>query len=119
MHLGGSTPSSRGDYHPVNDERMTTVAMLLSDTNLFKEFIMSIVDETIERHMQQKPKKEKTLSIGQVCAMLEVDRSTLWHWDKEGYLPKFYIGGKPRYKESEVLEILEGRNLLKRKQQHT
>lgn len=40
--------------------------------------------------------------------MLEVDKSTLWHWDKEGYLKKVHIGGKPRYRESEVKAIREG-----------
>ena len=36
----------------------------------------------------------------------------------EIYLKKIYIGGKPRYKESEVNDILKGRNLLKRKHQN-
>lgn len=118
-HQGGYSPFSRGERFPGNEEKMVTVAALLSDTSLLKDFIMSIVDEAIERHLQPKPKDEKMLSIGQVCAMLDVDKSTLWHWDKEGYLKKIHIGGKPRYKESEVNEILEGRTLLKRKRKTT
>lgn len=57
----------------------------------------------------KQPNEEKLLTISQTAAMLETNRSTLWHWNKEGYLKKIYIGGKPRYKESEVLAILEGK----------
>ena len=57
----------------------------------------------------KKPNEETLLTISQAATMLEVDRSTLWHWDQEGYLKKIHIGGKPRYKESEVLAILDGK----------
>ena len=70
--------------------------------------LQSIVKTAIETHFE-KPKEEKLLTIAQVCKLLDVDKSTLWHWDKEGYLKKIHIGGKPRYKESEVMAIREGR----------
>ena len=54
----------------------------------------------------KQPNEEKLLTISQAAAMLEVDRSTLWHWDKEGYLKKIHIGGKPRYKKSDIDRIL-------------
>jgi excisionase family DNA binding protein len=80
--------------------------------NLNKEaletVLQKIVDAAIEKHFE-KPKEEKLLTIRQVCDLLDVNKSTLWHWHKEGYLKKIYIGGKPRYKESEVMAIREGR----------
>ncbi len=97
-------------------EELTKNGFVLMDVNLLKPLLTEIVEGAIEKHFE-KPKEEKMLSIGQVCAMLDVDKSTLWHWHNEGYLKKIYIGGKPRYKESEVNDILEGRNLLKRKHQ--
>lgn len=53
------------------------------------------------------PNEEEFLSIEQASNILKVDRSTLWHWDKEGYLKKIYIGGKPRYKRSDIDRILQ------------
>lgn len=70
--------------------------------------LQSVINEAIESHFE-KPKEEKLLTIAQVCKLLDVDKSTLWHWNKEGYLKKIHIGGKPRYKESEVMAIREGR----------
>lgn len=70
--------------------------------------LQRIVDAAIETHFE-KPKEEKLLTIAQVCKLLDVNKSTLWHWNKEGYLKKIYIGGKPRYKESEVMAIRDGR----------
>lgn len=86
------------------------------DLNLLKPLLTDIVEAAIEKHFE-KPKEEKMLTIAQVCATLDVDKSTLWHWNEEGYLKKIYIGGKPRYKESEVLAILDGRTALNRKRQ--
>jgi predicted site-specific integrase-resolvase len=34
--------------------------------------------------------------------MLDVDRSTLYRWKKRGYLVPIQIGGKVRYKRSEI-----------------
>ena len=45
-------------------------------------------------------------SPDQVAKMLGVDRSTLWRWRKSGYLVPLEIGGKRRYKMSDVKQIL-------------
>lgn len=47
-------------------------------------------------------------TIEQVARILSVDKSTLWRWSKQGYLMPIEIGGKRRYKMSEVKRILEG-----------
>ena len=90
--------------------------LAIVDLNLLKPLLTDIVEEAIVKHFE-KPKEEKMLTIAQVCAKLDVDKSTLWHWNEEGYLKKIYIGGKPRYKESEVLAILDGRTSSNRKRQ--
>lgn len=90
--------------------------LALVDLKLLKPLLTEIVEEAIVKHFE-KPKEDKMLTIAKVCAMLDVDKSTLWHWNEEGYLKKIYIGGKPRYKESEVLAILDGRTASNRKRQ--
>ena len=34
--------------------------------------------------------------------------TTLWRWDKEGYLKAVRIGGRLRYRLSDIIEIKEG-----------
>lgn len=43
-----------------------------------------------------------------VAKILDVDRSTLWRWHKSGYLTHIEIGGKRRYRMSDVKKILDG-----------
>jgi hypothetical protein len=47
-------------------------------------------------------------SPDQVAKILDVDKSTLWRWRKNGYLAPIEIGGKRRYKMSDIKRILEG-----------
>ena len=55
-----------------------------------------ITDENTEAHQ----------SPDQVSKMLDVDKSTLWRWKKQGYLVPISIGGKRRYRMSDVKRIL-------------
>ena len=45
-------------------------------------------------------------SPDQVAKMLDIDRSSLWRWAKKGYLVPLSVGGKRRYKMSDVKRIL-------------
>lgn len=45
-------------------------------------------------------------SPDQVAKILDVDKSTLWRWAKRGVLTPIKIGGKNRYKMSDVKQIL-------------
>ena len=47
-------------------------------------------------------------SPAQVAKILDVDKSTLWRWSKQNYLIPIEIGGKRRYRMSDVKQILEG-----------
>ena len=51
---------------------------------------------------------EKYLTRKQAAQMLDVDLSTLWRWNNEKYLQTVEIGGKRRYKLSDVERILKG-----------
>jgi excisionase family DNA binding protein len=56
----------------------------------------------------QDEAQEKYLSIEKTAELLEVDKSTLWRWDKSNYLKPIALGGKRRYRMSDVKKILEG-----------
>jgi len=48
-------------------------------------------------------------SPDQVAKILDVDKSTLWRWGKQGYLVPIEVGGKRRYKMSDIKKILGGK----------
>ena len=74
------------------------------DLRIYSE---SLIKDTISR-LSPKKEKEVYLDVKQTCDILQVDRSTLWRWDKTGYLKPYRIGGKVRYRLSEIDKILGG-----------
>jgi len=63
-----------------------------------KQLEQQITDANTETY----PSRQKAAEI------LEVDLSTLHRWAKSGYLVPIEIGGKRRYRMSDVKKILEG-----------
>lgn len=47
------------------------------------------------------------LTPDSAASTLTVSLTTLWRWAKSGYLTPIYIGGKKRYRRSDVMAILE------------
>lgn len=46
------------------------------------------------------------LTIDEVAAILKVSKMTLWRWSKNGRLKKVDIGGVPRYRRSDIENLL-------------
>ena len=64
-----------------------------------------------EEFKQAKPaetKEESYLSAQETADKLGVDVSTLWRWDKSGYQKKIKVGNKTRYRESDIIKLMEG-----------
>ena len=57
--------------------------------------------ETKEQPEQYIPRKE-------AATMLGVDLSSLWRWNRQGFLCPTKVGGKLRYRLSDIRRILEG-----------
>lgn len=51
---------------------------------------------------------ETYLSKEKVQQMLDVSATTLWRWEKAGYLVPIAFGGQKRYRKSDVQRMLEG-----------
>jgi len=84
-----------------------TVSVSLAD---LKEFATVLINNT-KRELELvviSDKAETYPSPKQVCEILNVDLSTLWRWNKRGYLCPSEVGGKRRYKMSDVKRILNG-----------
>lgn len=63
----------------------------------------TIADEKAETY----PSREKVMEI------LDVSQATMWRWAKSGLLVPVNVGGKRRYRMSDVRRILEGDNTQK------
>jgi len=75
--------------------------LLIAETK--RELEQTIADQKTETY----PSREK------VMEMLDVSQSTMWRWQKSGYLVPLNVGGKRRYRMSDVRRILEGDNAKK------
>lgn len=60
---------------------------------------------TEEAEQRQSADKELMLSEQAVLQMLGKSRSTLWRWDKSGYLPCYKKGGRNEYRLSDVERV--------------
>lgn len=85
-----------------------TVAITLEDLNRFLREVIAETKKELEEQIAED-KGERYLSIKQVCEMLDIDPSSLWRWRKRGYLVPVEVGGKRRYKMSDIRRILNGR----------
>ncbi len=89
-----------------------TIAVSLVD---LKQFAVDIIEST-KKELEDvviADKAETYPSPKRVCEILDVDASTLWRWNKRGYLCPAEVGGKRRYRMSEVNAILNGGRIKK------
>ena len=75
--------------------------LLIAETK--RELEQLITDQNTETY----PSREKVMEL------LGVSEATLWRWAKTGYLVPLNVGGKRRYRMSDVKRILEGDNAQK------
>lgn len=70
-----------------------------------RNFFLELINEVEANKTEDKP--ESYLSQDEASKLLKVDRSTLWRWDKDNYLKKVRVGGKVRYRLSDIQKIME------------
>jgi hypothetical protein len=81
-----------------------------------KEFAVYLIEET-KKELQEvvlSEKMETYPTAEQVCEILNVNSTTLWRYGQKGYLVSFNVGGKRRYRMSEVKEFLHNGNKKKK-----
>lgn len=60
-----------------------------------------------QKAQAEQKAKEMLLTPTEVCEQLKISDVTLWRWGKAEYLTPLYIGGKRRYKASDVQALIE------------
>ena len=70
----------------------------------------SLITEFLQQEAEEREKYAKEeiyLTREKVMEILGVSPTTLWRWEKAGYLVPFSIGTKRRYRKSEVDKIFQ------------
>lgn len=61
------------------------------------------------RPVVQEQTTEEFFSRKEVLALLKIDSSTLWCWEKTGYVKSYPFGGRKRYRREDVEAIRTGK----------
>ena len=77
-----------------------------STPNELIETILTGVKTLIDESSKPQP-TNSLLTREQVCNILNIDKSTLWHWTKKGKLQSYGIGARVYYKSDEVLSSVK------------
>lgn len=83
---------------------------VMVESNDLKRFADYLIDQT-KRELEEvviSDKAETYPTPKQVSEMLNVDTTTLWRWKNKGYLVPIEVGGKRRYRMSDIKKILNG-----------
>ena len=91
----------------LNNERNINVTLTAGDLKAFASELVDAARAELEAVITAQ-RSEKYLSADKVAQMLDVDRTTLWRWNKRDYLRHIEVGGKRRYKMSDVQRLLNG-----------
>ncbi len=88
----------------LNSGANVSVTLKLEDLReIFKEMAAS------QRQTPKTPASEEFLSRKEVLTLLKIDSSTLWSWEKTGYIKSYPFGGRKRYRFTDVEGIRTGK----------
>ena len=93
---------------------LTNLTISIGITDL-REWHKEVIADT-RRELEEvvlSDKAETYPTVKQVTEILNVNASTLFRWNKKGYLKPIEVGGKRRYKMSDIKAILNGNRNLK------
>ncbi len=76
-------------------------------TNIIKEAVSTELQKLSDSGgFQKNDEGERLLSREQTCELLQIDPSTLWHWQNKGKIKAYGIGNRRFYKYNEIMESL-------------
>lgn len=80
------------------------------DRDDLKEILSEIIDERIEYIIEtwtETNKSDGMVSSAKAAQLLGVSKTTLWRWNKCGYLKPIRVGGNDRYRLRDINRILK------------
>lgn len=98
-------PGAGNQMINLNDKQNRPIQIVLSPDDL-EEAIRTVVSELLTQREVESADRRITRAAAR--ERLHVDDTTLWRWDKSGYLPAIRIGRSVYYREIDVKKIEEG-----------
>ncbi len=74
----------------------------------FAQTLASDTAAEVQAAIKAENKLDELLTRQQVCELLGVTLTTLWHWDNKNVLNPMRIGSKVRYRRSDVEAAIKG-----------
>jgi predicted DNA-binding transcriptional regulator AlpA len=62
--------------------------------------------DAFKKELTNSDSADELMTQKEVCELLQIDPSTLWHWCNQGRLKKYGIAKRRYYKRSEIMEAL-------------
>lgn len=84
----------------------SNVQLVINALDLREAFLQW--NEELKQAKPAETKEESYLSAQETADKLGVDVSTLWRWDRSGYLKKVRVGRKVYYRRGDVIKLMEG-----------
>jgi excisionase family DNA binding protein len=110
-NLPGTDKSNNYKKMNINEILKTGVNVTVAiGVKELREWHKEVIEDT-RRELEQvvmSDKAESYPTVKQVAEILNVDNTTLWRWNKRGYLKTIEFGGGRRYKMSDVKALLNG-----------
>jgi|SRR5690554_4898402 len=72
-----------------------------------KEAAKEALSEVVAGMNPPQPPQNRFLSVERTMELIDVSRTTLWHWERKGILMPVKIGRTVKYRESDVTELIE------------
>jgi excisionase family DNA binding protein len=73
----------------------------------FRQIIKDVIrEELFANDARAKQDENVFLTRDEACAILRINKTTLWKWTKKGRLIRYGIGNRVLYKKNEVIESL-------------
>jgi len=91
-----------------------TLAIKLKDLKVFADYLIEKTKSELEEIVVSE-KAETYPTVKQVSEILNVNITTLWRWNKIGYLKTIEFGGGRRYKMSDVKALLQEDGFVKKR----
>lgn len=92
-----------------NEQPNVNVTVKVGELMQMADYVISKTREGLEKSVLDA-NSETYYTIEQTAKMLSVDKTTLWRWNKDGYLTHISIGGLRRYRKSDIQKLLGERS---------
>ena len=90
----------------INENDQRTIQIVVSRDDL-EEAIRAVVGEILTE--KEEASRDARITKAAARERLKVDDTTLWRWDKCGYLKAIHIGRSVYYREADIKRLEEGR----------